>query len=55
MLKKFLASKDGTIAVEYALIAGILVLAIVTGVAELGRYMAATYDHVADEVTAATN
>ncbi|WP_159586526.1 Flp family type IVb pilin [Chelativorans xinjiangense] len=55
MLKKFLASEDGTTAVEYALIAGILVLAIVTGVAELGRYVGATYDNVADEVTAANN
>lgn len=36
-------------AVEYALIAGLIVLAIVTAVTELGQYVGQTYDHVAEE------
>lgn len=55
MFKAFLASEDGTTAVEYALIAGILVLAIVTGITELGRLVGETFDSVSEEVTAATN
>lgn len=54
MFKNFLQTRDGSTAVEYALIAGILVLAIITGVTEVGRLLGETYDDVAEEVSAAT-
>ncbi|WP_274426115.1 Flp family type IVb pilin [Chelativorans sp. YIM 93263] len=54
MFRHFLQSRDGTTAVEYALIVGILVLAIITGVTEVGRLVGETYGDVADKVSAAT-
>ncbi|MCT8998051.1 Flp family type IVb pilin [Chelativorans intermedius] len=55
MFTRFLRSEKGSTAVEYALIAGVLVLAIIAGVAELGRYAGQTFERVAEDVTAATN
>jgi len=54
MFHHFLRSKDGTTAIEYALIAGILMLAIVGTVRELGKVVGQTYDHVAEQVSTAT-
>lgn len=54
MFERFLRCEDGAVAIEYALIAGLIVLAIVTAVAELGHYVGQTYDHVAEETTKAS-
>jgi len=53
MVRHFLRSKDGATAVEYALIAGILVIAIVAGVAELSRALDQTYGTVAEDLAEA--
>jgi pilus assembly protein Flp/PilA len=55
MVRRFLRSKDGSTAVEYALIAGFLVLAIAASVMELGRVVGETYDNLAERVTSAPN
>uniref|UniRef100_Q11DZ5 Flp/Fap pilin component n=1 Tax=Chelativorans sp. (strain BNC1) TaxID=266779 RepID=Q11DZ5_CHESB len=50
-VKHFLrSSKDGATAVECALIAGILVIAIVAGLAELSRVLGHTYAPVAEDL-----
>lgn len=43
----FLQNERGTAAVEYALIAGVLVLAIVTGIAEIGSLTKGYFDNSA--------
>ncbi|WP_173934073.1 Flp family type IVb pilin [Chelativorans sp. Marseille-P2723] len=53
MFKELLHAKHGAVALEHALIAGFLVLAIVMAVSQLGRVMGDTFDNVAEEVTAA--
>lgn len=53
MFRNFLQNQDASTAIEYALIAGILVLAIITGVTEVSRLVGETYGHVSDEVSAA--
>lgn len=53
MFRYFLQNQDASTAVEYALIAGILVLAIVAGVTEVGRLVGETYGNVSNEVSAA--
>ncbi|WEX09014.1 Flp family type IVb pilin [Chelativorans sp. AA-79] len=55
MVKQFLRSRDGATAIEYALIAGILVLAIVAGMAELSRVVGQTYGNVAEDLAEAGN
>jgi pilus assembly protein Flp/PilA len=55
MVRRFLRSKDGSTAVEYALIAGFLVLAIVASAVELGRVVGDTYENFAERVTSASN
>lgn len=53
MFKDLLHGKGGATAIEYALIAGFLVLAIVMAVSELSRVVGETYDHLGEEVTTA--
>lgn len=51
MVKHFLRSNDGATAIEYALIAGFLVLAIVGGTVELGQVVAGMYGDVAEQIS----
>jgi len=55
MVRRFLRSNDGATAIEYALIAGFLVLAIVGGTVELGQVVAGMYGDVAGQVSNAAD
>ncbi|MFC5586173.1 Flp family type IVb pilin [Nitratireductor kimnyeongensis] len=50
MGRHFLKDKSGATAIEYALIAGLISLAIVVGATQTGKQLSATYQHVADQV-----
>jgi len=49
-VRHFLRSRDGATAVEYALIVGILVIAILAGAVELGRVAGQSYGNIAEDL-----
>ncbi|KFB08972.1 Flp family type IVb pilin [Nitratireductor basaltis] len=53
MFKRFLRHESGSTAIEYALIAGLLVLAIVASATELGRVVGDSYDNTATKLSEA--
>ncbi|WP_295810257.1 Flp family type IVb pilin [uncultured Nitratireductor sp.] len=53
MGRHFLHDTSGATAIEYALIAGLISLAIVVGAAQTGKEVKASYENVADRVTSA--
>ncbi len=46
IMREFLSDTDGVTAIEYAMIAGIMVLAIYGGVFLIGGNVSATFNHV---------
>ncbi|WP_336055481.1 Flp family type IVb pilin [Nitratireductor sp. CH_MIT9313-5] len=55
MFKRFLRHESGSTAIEYALIAGLLVLAIVASATELGRVVGDSYTDTATKMSEANN
>ncbi|CAN0655271.1 MULTISPECIES: Flp family type IVb pilin [Alphaproteobacteria] len=53
MGRHFLKDRCGATAIEYALIAGLIALAIVVGAAQTGQQLKASYGNVASKVTTA--
>lgn len=53
MFKQFLASRSGATAIEYALLAGLIALAIVAGAGQTGTALQGVMDNVATKVTEA--
>lgn len=49
-LRQFLPSRSGATAIEYALIAGIICLAVVGGATALGQSANSSYNNVNDQV-----
>lgn len=50
MGRQFFKDRSGATAIEYALIAGLISLAIVVGATQTGKQLSATYQNVADQV-----
>ena len=49
-LRRFLMNQEGVTAIEYALMAALIAMAIVGGVTLLGTSVSARYDNIATEV-----
>ncbi|GAB2880736.1 hypothetical protein GCM10027046_06090 [Uliginosibacterium flavum] len=47
---RFLSNEDGVTAIEYALIASLIVIVALAGIAALGVQLGMTWAHVANEV-----
>ena len=50
MLKKFWKSQSGTVSIEYAIIATVIGVAIITGVTNLGNENSINYDNIQERV-----
>lgn len=55
MFRRFLKNIDGATAFEYAMIAGLVSVAIVAGVTAVGSDTAAIYTTVDEQITGTTN
>ncbi|MGI9351188.1 MAG: Flp family type IVb pilin [Rhizobiaceae bacterium] len=53
MFRKFLNSMAGSTAIEYAIIAGLVSIAIVVGVTNVGSSTGDIYENVSEEITTA--
>ena len=53
MIRNFLSKIDGAVAIEYALIAALVSVAIVAGAVSLGSSTGNIYDKVDEEITGA--
>lgn len=53
MFRQFLGERSGATAIEYALIAGLIAMAIVVGARQTGTALQETMDNVATQVTEA--
>ena len=54
MFKRFLTDESGATAIEYGLIAGLIFLAIVSGVHYYTEHTEAMYNRIGDAITGAT-
>ena len=52
MGRHFLKDTSGATAIEYALIAGLISLAIIVGARQTGNELRASYNNIADQVSA---
>lgn len=55
LIKRFLTEDEGADAAEYALVIGLIALAIVVGAIALGGQLSNAFSHIGDCVSAATN
>lgn len=53
-LTDFAKREDGATAIEYALIAGLIAVVIITATGALGKEIAATFDKIVDAISTAT-
>ncbi|RQR57432.1 Flp family type IVb pilin [Burkholderia sp. Bp9126] len=53
MMIRFLREEDGVTAIEYALIAGLIAVAIVTNVTSIGTQLKALFGSIVTQLTAA--
>ena len=54
-IKKFAKCESGATAIEYALLAALISVAIIAAVTTVGGQISATFDNIAESLTAATS